>query len=142
MSSLLYIYLYLFLSFRSSLSAREDPSLPLPSYKLKCVCCGKIQHNKVTTKYRISEAKRAEELRTAANALMDDTFTRICDLTSNESMFSADLYYHNFCYNQYIRKYKKRYTEKQDISESYKITFKSIVTKHIPFGAWKWHIIK
>ena len=42
---------------------------------------------------------------------MDDVYTRICDLTMNEAMFSADLYY-KICYLEYYKSYSDSITNK------------------------------
>ena len=42
---------------------------------------------------------------------MDDVYTRICDLTMNEAMFSADLY-SKICYLEYYKSYSDSITNK------------------------------
>lgn len=66
---------------------------------MKCVCCGKVQNNGISEKFRISEPRRAEKLLEAARYHMDEVYTRICDLKTIEHVFGADLYYHNHCSN-------------------------------------------
>ena len=92
--------------FRSSTAKREDPSQRTYAYKLKCVICGKIQENGNSTKYRISKKGRAQSLREAAKFLGDEVYTRISDLDSDERMFSADIYYHQKCFAQYLQNYQ------------------------------------
>ena len=43
---------------------------------------------------------------------MDDVYTRICDLTTNKAMFSADLHYHKTCYLEYYKSYRDSITNK------------------------------
>ena len=55
-------------------------------------------------KYRISEGDRASRLINAAAFLKDNVYTRTADLDTIERILSADLYYHNSCFNAYERK--------------------------------------
>ena len=67
---------------------------------------------------------------------MDDVHTRICDLITNEAMFSADLYYHKTCYyksysgsitNKFNDAAKTSNFETNDI-----LTAKLIIQSYIP----------
>ena len=77
--------------FRSSITPRPSPSQLRPAHKLKCVICGLVRHNKIAEKYTISEKLKADDFRNAAQFLQDDVFTRICNLTTNDHIFSADI---------------------------------------------------
>lgn len=47
-------------------------------------------------KYRDSEGP--QKLMEAAKPLMDDVYTRICDLGGRNSIFPANLFYHKKCF--------------------------------------------
>ena len=59
-----------------------------------------------STKYRINEKGRAQSLRDTAKFLRDEVYTRISDLDSDEHMFSADIYYRQKCFAQYLQNYQ------------------------------------
>ena len=60
---------------------------------------------------------------------MDDVYTRICDLTMNEAMFIADLYYHKTCYLECYKSYNDSITNKfNDIAKTSNIETNDIVT--------------
>ena len=94
--------------------ARSDPSPSGSSDNLKCVICGKIAKKGVRKKYRVSEKQRANDLRAAAECLMDDVYTRVCDLKTASSIFAADVYYHRACFPEYMNKYKQAQSTSQD----------------------------
>ena len=63
---------------------------------------------------------------------MDDVYTRICDLTTNEAMFSADLYYHKTCYLEYYKSYSDSITNKfNDTAKTSNIETNDILTAKI-----------
>ena len=92
--------------FMSSFTPRPSPSQLMQTCKLKYVICGQVRYNKITEKYRISEKQRVDDLRNPAQLLQDDDYTRICDLTANDHIFSADIYYHNLCFQRYIQNFE------------------------------------
>ena len=53
-------------------------------------------------KYRDSEGP--QKLMEASKSLMDDVYTRICDLGGRNSIFPANLFYHKKCFSDYIFK--------------------------------------
>ena len=57
---------------------------------LTCMFCRKKEHNGTNEKYRICTEGRATDLQKAATDLMDEVYTRICDLKTNANIFSAD----------------------------------------------------
>ena len=60
---------------------------------------------------------------------MDDVYTRICDLTTNEAMFSADLYYHKTCYLEYYKSCSDSITNKfNDTAKTSNIETNDIMT--------------
>ena len=65
-----------FLIFRSSVGKREQPSQNIYTYRLKCVICDKVQNKVISTKYRVSEKSRAENLIEAAFFLQDDVIRK------------------------------------------------------------------
>ena len=91
---------------RSSITPRPSPSQLTPAYKLKCVICGQVRHNKIAEKYRISEKQRADDLRKAVQFLQDDPYTGIYDLTTNDYILSVDIYYPNHCFQRYMRTFE------------------------------------
>ena len=68
--------------------------------------CNKIQHNRISRKYRICEKGRAKNVQEATIFLADHIYTRIADLNTNERMFKADIYYHVTCFTKYIQRFK------------------------------------
>ena len=63
---------------------------------------GQVRHNKIAEKYAISGKQRADNLRNAAQFIQDDSYTCKCNLTTNDYIFSADIYYHNHRFQRYI----------------------------------------
>ena len=45
-------------------------------------------------------------MRKTAEFFQDDVYTCICDLTTNNHTFSADIYYHDNCFQIYIRTFE------------------------------------
>ena len=76
--------------------------------KLTCVICGHIKHNGSKTKYRISERDSATKFLQATVYLQDEVYVRKCDLQDVNSVFGADLHYHEHCMKQYIRLYDRK----------------------------------
>ena len=76
---------------RSSLSARDKPSSSVRVERLKCIICGKVQHNNETAKYRMEESETTTILLKAASHLMDEVFTRVADLQDVFDVFAADI---------------------------------------------------
>ena len=62
------------------------------AYQLKFVICGQVRLDKMARRYKIFEKQRADKLRITAHLLQDDVYTRICDLTTNDYVFSTDIY--------------------------------------------------
>ena len=89
------------LSFRSSVGKRKQPSQNIYTYHLKCVICDKVQDKGISTKYRVSEKCRAENLIEAAFFLQDNVYTKISDLDTSQKVFGADVFYHDNCLKQY-----------------------------------------
>ena len=100
---------------------------------MKCVVCGKISHNNVKKKFRVEFDDRANSLRKAANILLDDVYTRICDLETNERMFGADLYYHNSCFPSYIGKANRIKNSKTRTVDSCNFTKREIFKNYVYF---------
>ena len=92
---------------RSSLSARDKPSSSVRAERLKCVICGKAQHNNESAKYRMEENERATIFLKAASHLMDEVFTRVADLQDVFDVFAADIRYHSVCFELYLRRYER-----------------------------------
>ena len=88
----------------SSLSARDKPSSSVRVERLKCIICGKVQHNNETVKYRMEESETTTILLKAASHLMDKVFTRVADL---QDVFAADIRYHSVCLELYLRRYER-----------------------------------
>ena len=74
--------------------------------RLKCVICGKAQHNNETAKYRMEETERATFLK-AASHLMDEVFTRAADLQDVFDVFAADIRNHSVCLDLYLPRYER-----------------------------------
>lgn len=91
-------------------SARPPPSAHLKPEDLPCVICGsariKVKGTDDRKKYRICESKRANTFLSAASYFGDEVFSRVADLSSDTSVFAADLYSHPNCMRIYIRKYE------------------------------------
>ena len=64
---------------------------------------------------------------------MDDVYTRISDLNSAERIFGADIYYHNFCYNQYIRKYNMTKKTPDESSSRQYLSKRRFFDKYVDF---------
>ena len=105
------IFLY---TFRSSTVPRSDASPSTSAYHLKCFVCGQIANKGDRQKYRVSEGPRTQKLLEAAKYLMDDVYTRICDLEDPDSIFAADLFYHKNCFPNYIAKYNTAKAESEN----------------------------
>ena len=120
------------------MTSREPPFSNVLPYKLKCVTCSQVQKYKCSEKFRICESSKADDLRKIATFFMDDVYTRTCDLTTNEAMFSADLYYHKTCYLEYYKSYSDSITtnsmtlQKQVILKPMTLTAKLIIKSYIP----------
>ena len=120
------------------MTSREPPFSNVLPYKLKCVTCSQVQKYKCSEKFRICESSKADDLRKIATFFMDDVYTRTCDLTTNEAMFSADLYYHETCYLEYYKSYSDSITtnsmtlQKQVILKPMTLTAKLIIKSYIP----------
>ena len=72
---------------------------------------------------------------------MDDVYTRICDLTTNEAMFSADLHYHKICYLEYYKSYSESITNKFcDTAETSNIEINDILTAKLIIKSYIWEI--
>lgn len=79
--------------------------------KLTCVICGHVKHSGSKTKFRISETDSATKFLQATVYLQDEVYVRTCDLQDVNSVFGADLYYHEHCMKQYIRLYDRKVTD-------------------------------
>ena len=100
--------------FRSSTAPRSDPSPSTSTYHLKRFICGQFANKGDRQKCRVSEGPQTEKLMEAATFLMDDVYTRICDLDDPNSIFAADLFYHGNYFPDYIFKYKTAKKESQN----------------------------
>ena len=87
---------------RSKLNPKCNP------INMTCVICGNIKHSGRKRKFRISEADSATKFLQATVCLQDEVYLRTCDLQDINSVFGADLYYHEHCMKQYIRLYDKK----------------------------------
>ena len=115
---------------RSSLSARGKPLSSVRVELLKCVICGKAQHNNETAKYRMEESERATIFLKVANHLMDEVFKRIADLQDVFDVFTADIRYHSL--------FRVIFTMLWKIVK-WLLTFSQVVkeTGNLPNGNWK-----
>ena len=77
----------------------EDPS------KKICVICNHIKHKNITVKFRISENSRARNFLAAYKFNKDDVYRRCIFLKTVGDIFAADIYCHDSCTKNYIRKY-------------------------------------
>lgn len=72
-----------------------------------------MEHKKCRDKYRIFEYDCAKKLIAAAKHNQDAVFTRIADRLKDDedgsikSVISADLFCHNLCRQNYMRKYER-----------------------------------
>ena len=90
---------------RSSLSARDKQSSSVHYERLKCVICGKGQHNNETAKSTMEESERATTFVNTTSHLMDEVFTRVADLQDVFDVFTADTRYYNVYLESYLRRY-------------------------------------
>ena len=126
-------------TFRSSTVPCSDPSPSTSAYHLKCFICGQFANKGDRQKYRNSEGPRTQKLLEAAKYLMNDLFTRICDLEGPNSIFAADLFYHKNCFPNYIAKYNttKAESENQKTKETVigkRETYVELITKILNQG--------
>ena len=77
----------------------EDPS------KKIFVICNHIKHKNITVKFRISENSRARSFLAAYKFNKDDVHRRCIFLKTVGDIFAADIYCHDSCTKNYIRKY-------------------------------------
>ena len=95
---------------RSSATSRDPASRAdeVDIFSKACFICGHAKHNNEYQKWRISEESRAESFLKAALCLQDEVYTRTSDLQNVKAVFGADLYCHNICIRNYIRKGEKQ----------------------------------
>lgn len=126
-------------SLRGNAAKLEPPSSDKDPNKLPCVICGKIKHKDSRMKYRFCEYESATKFIGAARHNQDDVFTRIADrLLDNEdasvkSVVSADFYYHNFCLQNYLRRYERSTATQEDTTTSINNMKRELFTRAIPF---------
>ena len=91
---------------RSSAESRDPASRAdeVDIFSKACFICGHVKHNNEYQKWRISEKGHAESFLKAALSLQDKVYTRTSDLQDANAVFGADLYCHNVCIRNYIRK--------------------------------------
>ena len=70
--------------------------------------------------------------REAATFLLDNVYTRICDLQCNSEVFGADLYYHSSCLSGCILKYQ-RLKSTASKSNSQKTRKRDVFNKYLQF---------
>ncbi len=124
---------------RRSVVPCAPPSCDKDPRTLPCLLCGAMAHKKCRDKFKICEYDSAKKLIEAASLNKDDVFTRIADrIKENEhdsvkSVLSADLYCHNLCRQNYMRKYerdmKTEELEKPAISNNKHVLF----TRTLPY---------
>ena len=96
---------------RRSVVHCAPPSCEQDPRTFPCVVCGNVKHKKCREKFRICEYDSAKKLIDAAMHNQDEVFIRIADRlkddeeSSVKSVVSADLYCHNLCRQNYMRKY-------------------------------------
>ena len=93
---------------RGDSSLRSKPSPKISPATLPCIVCGKLKHNNIIEKYRISETTRAKTFLAATLFFLDDVYTRTCDLHDESAVFGADIYYHKLCLEAYLQRYRKQ----------------------------------
>ena len=96
---------------RHSSAASRDPASrtdEVDIFSKACFICGHAKHNNKYQKWRISEKSRAELFLKAALSLQDKVYTRTSDLQNANAVFGGDLYCHNVCIRNYIRKGEKQ----------------------------------
>lgn len=126
-------------SLRGNAAKLEPPSSDKDPNKLPCVICGKIKHKDSRMKYRFCEYESATKFIGAARHNQDDVFTRIADrLLDNEDasvkcVVSADLYYHNLCLQNYLRRYERSTASQKDTTTSINNMKRELFTRAIPF---------
>ena len=96
---------------RSSSSSRTPPSQPIISHEQICIICNCAKHKGTYKKYRLSEDRSASKFLKAAVALQDAVYVRTCDLQDVNSVFSADLFYHDLCMKGYVRMYERKVSQ-------------------------------
>lgn len=98
---------------RGSVVPCAPPSCDKDPRTLPCVICANVEHKKCRDKFRICEYDSVNNLICAAKHNKDEVFTRIADrlqedeCASVKSVVSADLYCHNLCRQNYMRKYER-----------------------------------
>ena len=98
---------------RGGVAPRAPPSCDKDPRLLPCVICANVTKNKCREKFRICEYDSAKKLTEAAKHNQDEVFTRIADRLRDDegdcvkSVISADLYCHNLCRQNYMRKYER-----------------------------------
>jgi hypothetical protein len=98
---------------RGSVVHCAPPSCDKDPRTLPCVICAKIEHKKSLDKFRICEYDSAKKFIDAAKHNQDEVFIRIADRLKDDedgsvkSVVSADLYCHNLCRQNYMRKYER-----------------------------------
>jgi hypothetical protein len=98
---------------RRSVAPCAPPSCDKDQRTLPCVICANVEHKKCRDKFRICEYNSAKKLIDAAKHNQDEVFIRIADRLKDDeegsvkSLVSADLYCHNLCRQNYMRKYER-----------------------------------
>ncbi|KAL8610784.1 hypothetical protein ACOMHN_016767 [Nucella lapillus] len=98
---------------RKSVVPCAPPSCDRDPKTLPCVICGNLKTKGCREKYRICEYDSAKKLIEAAKHYQDEVFTRIADRLGDsegdcvKSVISADLYCHNICRQNLMRKYER-----------------------------------
>ncbi|KAL8619946.1 hypothetical protein ACOMHN_015228 [Nucella lapillus] len=124
---------------RKSVVPCAPPSCDRDPKTLPCVICGNLKTKGCREKYRICEYDSAKKLIEAAKHYQDEVFTRIADRLGDsegdcvKSVISADLYCHNICRQNLMRKYER--DMKPEASEKAVITNMKYVlfTRALPY---------
>ena len=94
----------------SDCSSRNPPNISNPS-KATCIICGSVKEKANRggrhTKFRLCEARRAQDFIDATKLLNDDVRMRVADINTVSQAYAADLYCHNNCMKRYLYKYTK-----------------------------------
>ena len=93
---------------RKEITSRNPPSPKVGSTQLACIICGQIKHGNTREKHRICETNRAGTFLAATMFFKDDVYVRTSDLEDESAVFGSDLYYHKFCLETYLQKYKRQ----------------------------------
>jgi len=95
----------------SSSSSRAPPSQPEISREQKCIICNCAKYKGTYNKYQLSEDRSANKFLKAAVALQDAVYVSTCDLQDVNSVFGADLFYHDSCMKGYVGMYERKVSQ-------------------------------